>query len=503
MALWAGLLGGLGEFASVMLRKYLFHRYIFEGADVAWMAPLSLGFLGVLAALPLLALPRSAVGGRRPGIPYTVLAFLAILNATPNIPGVHPLARLLLVTGVAWQLGVWAGRHREVVGRFARRTVVPLLLLVIALGSGFAWSARRAERRALAGLPSAAAAAPNVLLLILDTVRAMDLSLYGYARATSPELDRLAGRGVVFERAYAPAPWTLATHASIFTGHLPFETSVSLTTPLDARLPTLAEAFRTRGYSTAGFIANLTYVSRESGLARGFAHYEDYPRTAGAVLLGSALARTLVSSEVRRRLEAPQVPERKTADELGRDVLAWLARRPAGHPFFVFVNYWDAHAPYVPSPPFDTAFTGSRVGWKDRNAFLLFSTPVTASEAAAERTVYDQAIASQDHAIGQLLARLQEQGLLDNTLLVVTSDHGEEFGEHGLLDHGTSLNPAVLWVPLVMVFPPHLPAGRRLAEPVSLVDLAATMLHLADPNGPQPLPGFPLILRGGRRGPGP
>ena len=117
---------------------------------------------------------------------------------------------------------------------------------------------------------------PNVLLIVLDTVRADHLSLYGYERPTTPNLERLAKRGIRFDNARATAPWTLPSHASMFTGHWPHELGAKWMTPLRGNLPTLAEYLGAHGYATAGFVANVVYCSQETGLARGFTHYEDY-----------------------------------------------------------------------------------------------------------------------------------------------------------------------------------------------------------------------------------
>src|SRR5262249_43485980 len=136
-----------------------------------------------------------------------------------------------------------------------------------------AWS----EHRRTAALPPPAPAARNVLLLVWDTVRAQNLSLHGYSRRTTPNLQRLAARGVQFRHAFATAPWTLPSHASLFTGRWPHELSANWKTPLDEQVPTLAGRLSSRGYDTAGFVANLDFCSRETGLGRGFVHYEDYP----------------------------------------------------------------------------------------------------------------------------------------------------------------------------------------------------------------------------------
>ena len=147
-----------------------------------------------------------------------------------------------------------------------------LAIMLLTFG-GRAWS----EYRASAALPPAPADARNVLLIVWDTVRAGNLSLHGYGRRTSPNLERLAGRGVRFDQAFATAPWTLPSHSSLFTGRWPHELTADWRSPLDETYPTLAEYLAAHGYDTAGFVANLDYCSRETGLSRGFAHYEDYP----------------------------------------------------------------------------------------------------------------------------------------------------------------------------------------------------------------------------------
>jgi hypothetical protein len=166
-------------------------------------------------------------------------------------------------------------------------------VLAVATVAGILMLPRLRERRALGKLPPAAEGVPNVLLLVLDTVRAASLSLYGYPRPTTPNLEKWAAKGVVFERAIAPAPWTLPSHGSLFTGRHPQELSGEHLVPLNEEQPTLAEALRDAGYATAGFAANPTYTTRASGLARGFARYEDFPITWGRFLISSWLSRMI------------------------------------------------------------------------------------------------------------------------------------------------------------------------------------------------------------------
>src|SRR5262249_34623983 len=212
------------------------------------------------------------------------------------------------------------------------------------------------ERRMRSGIPPARADAPNVLLLVLDTVRAKSMGLYGYNRPTTPNLERLAKTGVNFRRALAAAPWTLPSHAAMFTGRLPYDLKANYQVPLDATYPTLAEAFTQNGYATAGFVANWYFCCRAYGLHRGFTYYEDFPDNAGQVLFSTSLARRVTD-----RIEFPPLIDyydyfnRLPAASINESFLSWLDKKD-GRPFFAFLNYGDSHQPYLPPAPFDTQF---------------------------------------------------------------------------------------------------------------------------------------------------
>ena len=362
-----------------------------------------------------------------------------------------------------------------------------MVIAVVGLGVGL-WGWRvLAEREALAQLPSASANAPNVLLIVLDTVRAQNLSLYGYARVTTPQLEQLAKTGVVFERALATAPWTLPSHASIFTGRYPYELSTDWTTPLDSTHPTLAEVFSAHGYVTAGFVANLLYCTYESGFTRGFAHYEDYPIKLGTIAHSSWLTR-IIFTKLYKILGIHQKLVHKTAAELNTDLLRWLTDKDQ-RPFFVFLNYFDAHAPYAPPQPFDAQFAAK----PPRDPWLRDNHWYSPEEIQELMDAYDGAIAYLDHQLGLLFSELAKRDVLNDTLVIITSDHGEEFGEHGLMDHGNSLYLPALHVPLLISFPPHVPAGKRVHEAVTLRNLPATITDLIELNDKAPFPGSSLI----------
>ncbi|HEU4565470.1 MAG TPA: sulfatase, partial [Gemmatimonadaceae bacterium] len=340
---------------------------------------------------------------------------------------------------------------------------------------------------------------------ILDTVRAASLSLYGYAQPTTPKLARWAARGVVFEQAMAPAPWTLPSHGTLFTGRWPHELSAGWLTPLDGRWPTLAERFAARGYRTAGFVANLQYATYEHGLARGFQRYEDYPLSLSQVLLSSALGRTLINAKTPRRLiGTDEHLNRKSAAELRGDFLHWMGDGAEGRPYFAFLNFYDAHEPYLPPDEYFRRFAGhdraNHLSPLRRYALGQRRAKATAADIALERAAYDGSIAYLDDQLDALFSELERRGVMANTLVVITSDHGEEFAEHGVFYHGHTLYMPALHVPLIMWMKGRVPAGERIARPVSLRDVAATVLDLAGRRGEAGAAGTSLAVLWGAHG---
>src|SRR5262249_1039207 len=302
-----------------------------------------------------------------------------------------------------------------------------------------------------AGRPLPPATAPNVLLIVLDTVRADHLSLYGYPRATTPTLERLAAQGIRFDEARAPAPWTLASHASFFTGRWPHELGVQWLAPWPGNFPTLAEYLAAHGYATAGFVANAGYCSYDTGLDRGFTHYEDYV----VARLGTLRPAGLVDAAVKTfgELTLPLdrgwfhrwravvadwffSDERKSAEWINRDFLDWLARRrEPGRPVFAFLNYLDTHTPYLLPPGARHRFGAdpkTRKNFLDvmRDWSLLDKRKLPRRYQSLARDGYDNCVAYLDEQLGALFDELQRRGILDRTLVIVTSDHGEGLGEH-------------------------------------------------------------------------
>jgi arylsulfatase A-like enzyme len=470
-----GCVAGILETGMLAFAKFALGRYTHMNPQIVWLAPLFYALLFcVMTGLLLL------VRTRWRSLPLLrAVTFVCVFFATAGVffllSRLHRGAALVLATGIATQASFVAPRiggwllprvRRLAVGAAA----VPLFCF-IALNGAFALG----ERLGVAPL-TAAGTAPNVLLIIWDTVRAASTGLYGYARPTTPALERLAASGVVFEHAFSAAPWTLPAHASMFTGLPPHRIAADWTEPLEDGPPTIADVLRRAGYRTGGFVANRFYVSRESGLHRGFLRYDVFPVFSAIDLLTASTLGRAIFNDVgwRHRLGMRQKPGRKYGEQVSDEFLDWLDGTDAARPFFAFLNYFDAHHPYLPPPPFDTMFGPLLPG---RDPSMEEDRDWSARELQAEIDAYDGGIAYDDRELQRLLDALERRGLLDNTIVIVTSDHGEEFGEHALFTHGNSLYDPALRVPLVIAGA-GVPRGVRVPRWVSTSDVAATIAHL-------------------------
>jgi arylsulfatase A-like enzyme len=323
------------------------------------------------------------------------------------------------------------------------------------------------------------AGSPNIILITLDTVRADHFSSYGYSRPTTPHLDQFAQEGVLFENAIAPTSWTLASHASIFTGLLPHQHGADWTAPLGAGPHTLAEVLRSRGYETAGFTAN-TYCEKVWGLGRGFETYGDNDtslrQNLAQTFIGEAMVQPLYQDWYRY-----DVFYRRNARELNGSVSRWFERR-SKRPYFLFINYFDAHDPYLTWGSYNHRF-GSIPTSLVRSVHLVadrrkVSERLSASAQASVVSAYDNCLAYLDNQVGRLLQFLRQSPGWQNTIVIITSDHGEAFGEHGYYGHGYDLYRELLHVPLIIVGP-GVPQGLRVQHVVGIRELFSTVLDLA------------------------
>ncbi|MCB9896571.1 MAG: sulfatase [Planctomycetes bacterium] len=324
---------------------------------------------------------------------------------------------------------------------------------------------------------------PNVLLIVLDTLRRDAVSAYGLVDGTTPRLDALASKGVLCDDVVAPGDWTVPVHASLFTGaqvsrhgtghgrRVLRERPAAGAPPL----PTLAELFARRGWETAAFVCNMN-VSRAAGFARGFERYEEVwrARQGDFDALGPALRAWLGLGGAFDK--GGELAVRGVGEFLDEHA---DARRP----WLLFVNLMEAHAPYTPPAPWAGRFVEHAPS--DAARALLADPLAHVWDAGVEPPVADElwraylgGVAYQDALLGEILDALVRNGLDDDTLVVVTSDHGEHFGKRGLLGHGQDLDDDLLDVPLVLAGP-GLPRGVREPAPLDLLDVLPTLLALS------------------------
>ena len=516
LSAWCGLVCGLLEVGAIVLCKHTVDVNLLYGMSrhFVWLIPLT-NFILFLAV----GVAMSLAGWRRRGGRWLAPRLLCGLTVLPPIWAgfrqIHWLAGLVLALGIAARLVPALERRAGGFRRLVRVSLPGAAGLVLVLAA-WPWGADRIEEWRQEARPLPPEGSPNVLLIVLDTVGAGHLGLYGYGRATSPTLVELASRGIRFDRAQATASWTLPSHASMFTGRWPHELHAGWLTPLDGTHLTLAGFLGARGFATAGFVANHWYCASDSGLGRGFATYRDYSLARlTAIKMATLVRRPLEGLRAVDRalrdwmaLDLLEPPVRvlswlieddgKSAEEVNREFLEWLSlRRQPGRPFFAFLNFNDAHHPYALPPSRFRRFASAPGGASEKDPIEeeLLRSPGGPSESqiAPARDAYDDCIADLDEQLGRLLDELGRRDILGRTWVIVTADHGESFGEHpGVFRHGMSLYRTERHVPLLIVPPSGHPSGRVVTETVSLRDLAATIVDLVDPEAGSPFPGASL-----------
>jgi arylsulfatase A-like enzyme len=520
--LWFGLLAGWLELGVVLAQRainpHVSMNSLRTNWHFAWMIPAADALIFGVVGLAVALLARFHRGFAR----WTVLrlpAGLASLTLLLTFEGLYPIACVVLACGLASSVGPWLG-SRAGFGRVVRVSL-PAMAVGLVVLTGLTYDrVTSAERRALSVRPPAKPGTPNVLLIVLDDVRAASLSLYGQERPTTPNLERLARKGVVFTEARSTASWTLPSHASMMTGRWPHELSVGADLPLDGTCPTLAEALGRAGYATAGFVGNTIYCNSRYGIDRGFARYEDIYENQ-AVSLFETVRSSGLGRRVIQALGYPvshtegETSVRKSAEMINRDVLGWLDGQAAGRPYFAFINYYDAHAPYIfhegPDPRFglaalpfadhaaiDRRFWDMAAGKLTPDGFTHYR--VVNEGYALFQDSYESCIAYLDRQVGLLIDEIERRGMLENTLVIVTSDHGEQFGERGLMGHGVSLYRREVHVPLLVIPPSQTSIARVVKEPVSNREIPATVAEWVDLGPRNPFPGRSLtrFLSSGR-----
>lgn len=478
-AVWLALATGLAEAAYWLIKQQLLNELLCMHPGYWWMSP--------LCQIGLMAFPAFvfvAVAWSRPRwdiVPFgvTIFAFMGWLNLLALAAPLHDIALMLAACGLAAASGRVFLKYRAGCLTVMRLTAVPALVLLAIAAVGQTVVGQRREAAAIAALPAPPAGAPNILLIVLDAVRADALETYGANREVAPHLASLAEQGVTFEEAWSTAPWTLPSQAGMFTGRLPSELSADWLSALDDCPPTLAEALAAQGWLTGGFVGNTHYCSAETGLARGFSHYEDYRLTLADLAMCTAVGRKFLLSSLAVDCGQSDWPARKRASEVSGGLLDWLPPRE-NRPYFAFLNFYDAHDPYLALPGYQARGPASRDDvLLMRHWWWVAKDKLTGEQVELLRSCYEDCIRGLDAHVGQMLKELKQRDALDNTIIIVTADHGEHFGDHDLYLHGNSLYEPLIHVPLVVVWPEKIPAGVRVRTPVSLSGLPNTLLELA------------------------
>ncbi len=450
-------------------------------ADASFSGAMKSGLaMSMLVATTWLLL-RRGIAGRARVVPVIAAALLSAMVAA-SLAGWHatigtfalvPAAIALLAA-----LGIQTSRPR------------PLLSAVIATGAAAllvtcATIAPPGEFPRAPTAPSkqrASPAAPSVVLIVLDTLRRDHLSLYGYARKTTPQIDRWAGDALVFDQMTATSSWTLPSHASMFTGLFPrshgahgFRSTErhSNTYVLGPEPSTLAELASDAGIATGAVVANFHFLGPEFGVSRGFdSYWIGIPRKGYQLPLVDGLVRRAF----RRRYDDQQLayyPARSITDR----AIDWVRER-GDQRYFLFVNYLDVHrpnnAPPTPEVPLDDEEASPRLSpsWDA----VLEGKPIDPRVRRGLENAYDRELIGLDRQVGRLLELLRAEGRDRNTCVIVTSDHGELFGEHGLVDHMITPYREAIDVPCI-VTGPGIAAGRS-SKPVQTVDVFSTIAEL-------------------------
>jgi len=459
----------------LLLASFLFGLFIYRissnkgsSGSSGYSDSLSLGFR--LIALPILmwismSLLLKILSDEKSGL----LMYLMILAA------------VLILTAFLYQLvkkiSTYDRLERWHHNRFFTKKHLAFLMVILVLVSCFGIYQENRPGRSWPSTNSALVTKdkPNVILILIDTLRADHLSSYGYERETSPHIDRMAKEGVLFQNAVAPAPWTKPSTASLLTSRYP---SVLGTIYGQSMLPdsatTLAEVLKSAGYTTAGFVAN-PQVKAIFNFNQGFDFYDDSiveDKIYYNILRSRDLEKRIIRSLFKIRLSWTH---NNNAEMLNRKFIPWLKENKDTN-FFLYLHYIDPHEPYSPPSPFNTKYTSSGMSKNERNIAL-----------------YDGEIAYIDKHIGELLHLLEELNIADNTLVILTSDHGEEFYEHGGTGHGQSLYEELIRVPLIIKYPSVLPAGNMVKNRVGIIDVMPTILEILDISSDNHMEGVSLL----------
>jgi len=330
---------------------------------------------------------------------------------------------------------------------------------------------------------------PNIILIIVDAARADHFSCYGYNKETTPNIDHIAKEGVLYEQAISPAGWTLPSHTSLFTGNYVSKHGVHNENHIfGTQLPTMPEVLKNNGYHTVGFCTN-DWISDATGLTRGFVEYHNYH----------------FSNLTNKVKKVVSVIKNKGKDdrafEINKDVKDWINDYLFDHPFFMFIHYGELHLPYHIPRPYNRKFLPSGMTYRsaikvnqDPKAYYDELVQMNQRDFEISKGLYDSALAYVDDRVGQLYEFLEEKGILENTIFIITSDHGESLGDHQHFDHYYVLYDTLLKVPFIIRYPRVFSPGSREKNMVQTLDILPTLAEVLDlkDSGLEQMQGIPL-----------
>ncbi len=490
-----GVLGWLPELPShfrppsLAAHAAVFFDVLVPAVAVALVAALVLGSAGALSRRGATVFGYLWLWALVGMVVHAALAVPPLsLADNPDWHHIAYRARSFVIDGTVAALGVLIVSvvcSRTILRRVSERShpwiaVAAIVLAAAGLeGRSLGVVAVPADAHAPAEAPRVALGLPgdhrfNVVLISLDSLRADHVGCYGYDRATTPALDRFAGEGVRFANAISTSSWTLPTHLTMFTGRYQLSHGVVQDTmSLRPLVPTLPEVFKKNGYTTAGFVSG-PYLAAHYGYARGMDTYEDIS------------AEYAHRQEARSAIVAPEVTEK---------ALGWLDAH-AQDRFFLFIHYFDIHYDYIPPSPYDTMFDPDYRGTIDGSNFIErrdVNSRMDARDLEHILALYDGEIRFTDDHVAKVLQRIDRLGLRDNTLVIIVSDHGDEFFEHGNKGHHRTVYSEVLRVPFLMRLPKGIGRGSVVNEQVSLVDLMPTILDITGIDTPRGVEGVSLL----------
>lgn len=324
---------------------------------------------------------------------------------------------------------------------------------------------------------------PNILMIMMDATRADRLSSYGYSSPTSPNIDRIAKEGVLFQNAFSPDVWTLPSMASVFTGLMPHEHGADYETPkVPEKYLTLAELLKEKDYITRG-ISTSPWIGTATGLNRGFDKFwESY-----LVIQNKKKSRPV---DLVNRFYSKYIHKMydKGASRSTKEIIKWMKMFKStdqSNPFFFFLHYLEPHYPYLPPKSYRKAYIPEPNELKKAekikyNPLDVFAGKIEISDKEYEllNKLYDGEIAYMDSCIGRIYDAMEKIGLLKDTMIILFADHGENIGHHGLIDHHFCLYDSLIHVPLIIRYPKLFPAGSKVSEPVQTNDIFQTLVQI-------------------------